>query len=155
RRAGLCSSMFRRPARFVPASTGARPYRHLRRTLISSPGCSLPTLPSSRISRMSLAPSENARPTFVRFGVLGFICSLSLLTYLDRVCIMRAQNDITRDLGLSETEMGVVFSAFLLGYALFEVPGGWMGDRWGSRRVIGAIVLWWSVFTALSGCIPA
>src|SRR5215471_6843007 len=109
-----------------------------------------------RICRMSepSPPSGKLAPTAVRFGVLGFICSLSLLTYLDRVCIMRASEAIQGDLGLTKTQMGFVFSAFLLGYALFEVPGGWMGDRWGSRRVIAGIVLWWSVFTALSGCIP-
>lgn len=93
-------------------------------------------------------------PSKARFGVLAFLCSLSLLTYLDRVCIMRAGEAIQHDLGLTKIEMGFVFSIFLLGYALFEVPGGWMGDRWGSRRVIAGIVLWWSVFTGLSGCVP-
>jgi MFS family permease len=105
---------------------------------------------------MSLPATDLAHksPTRVRFGVLGFACSLSLLTYLDRVCIMRAQQDIQGDLDLTKTQMGWVFSAFLFGYALFEVPGGWLGDRWGSRRVIAGIVLWWSAFTALSGSVP-
>src|SRR5208337_3287256 len=93
-------------------------------------------------------------PSKARFGVLAFLCSLSLLTYLDRVCIMRAGEAIQADLGLTKIEMGLVFSTFLLGYALFEVPGGWMGDRWGSRRVIAGIVLWWSAFTALTGFVP-
>lgn len=93
------------------------------------------------------------KPSRVRFAVLGFICSLSLLTYLDRVCIMRAQEDIQNDLGFTKADMGLVFSAFILGYALFEVPGGWMGDVWGSRRVLGRIVLCWSLFTALTGCV--
>jgi MFS family permease len=92
-------------------------------------------------------------PTRVRFGVLGFACSLSLLTYLDRICIMRVKPDIQRDLGLSDVQVGFVFSAFLLGYALFEVPSGWMGDVWGSRRVLTRIVLWWSLFTALTGAV--
>jgi MFS family permease len=93
------------------------------------------------------------RPTRVRFGVLGFACSLSLLTYLDRVCIMRARPDIQRDLGFTDSQMGLVFSAFLLGYLLFEVPGGLMGDWWGSRRVLTRVVVWWSLFTTLTGCI--
>jgi MFS transporter, ACS family, glucarate transporter len=93
------------------------------------------------------------KPTRVRFGVLGFACSLSLLTYLDRICIMRVKPDIQRDLGLSDVQVGLVFSAFLLGYALFEVPSGWMGDVWGSRRVLTRIVLWWSLFTALTGAV--
>jgi MFS family permease len=93
------------------------------------------------------------RPSHVRFGVLGFACTLSLITYLDRVCIMRARLDIERDLGITPVQMGWVFSAFLLGYLLFEVPGGLMGDWWGSRRVLTRIVIWWSVFTTLTGCV--
>src|SRR6516164_6385509 len=86
------------------------------------------------------------RPTRVRYGVLGFACTLSLITYLDRVCIMRASQDIQNDLGFSTRQMGFVFSAFLVGYMIFEIPGGWMSDRWGSRRVLARIVLWWSAF---------
>ncbi|HEY7315328.1 MAG TPA: MFS transporter [Gemmataceae bacterium] len=93
------------------------------------------------------------RPTHVRFGVLAFACSLSLLTYLDRICIMRAKENMRTDLGFDEIEMGWIFSAFTLGYMLFEVPGGWMGDIWGSRRVLTRIVLCWSLFTALTGCV--
>lgn len=95
----------------------------------------------------------NLRPTNIRFGVLGFTCSLALLTYLDRVCISRVSKDIQNDLGISSIQMGLVFGAFTLGYGLFEVPGGWMGDVWGARRVLTRIVLWWSVFTALTGCV--
>jgi MFS family permease len=93
------------------------------------------------------------RPTRVRFGVLAFICSLSLLTYLDRISIMRAKGNMHDDLGFSDIEMGWIFSAFTLGYALSEVPGGWMGDRWGARRVLTRIVLCWSLFTALTGAV--
>ncbi len=53
-------------------------------------------------------------------------------------------------LGLSQVQMGQVFSAFVLGYALFQVPGGWLGDRWGARRVLALAVMWWSLFTALT-----
>src|SRR5215213_5091933 len=98
-------------------------------------------------------PHELAPPTRTRFGVLGFACSLSLITYLDRICIMRARADIQDELGFTLTQMGWVFAAFSVGYMLFEVPGGWMGDRWGPRRVLTRIVLCWSVFTALTGCV--
>src|SRR5262249_17068363 len=101
----------------------------------------------------SSSGSSNQPPTNVRFGVLGFACSLSLLTYLDRVCISRVQGNIQGDLSLSDIQLGNVFSAFTVGYAVFESPGGWMGDRWGPRKVITRIVLWWSLFTALTGCI--
>ncbi|MFO0880819.1 MAG: MFS transporter [Gemmataceae bacterium] len=92
-------------------------------------------------------------PSRVRYGVLALACSLSLITYLDRICIMRARPDIQTSLGFTVEQMGLVFGAFSLGYLLFEVPGGWMGDRWGSRRILTRIVLWWSIFTALTGCI--
>ncbi len=94
-----------------------------------------------------------ASPSRVRYGVLAFACSLSLITYLDRVCISRVQEEIQRDLDVSEKALGIVFGAFALGYALFEVPGGWLGDRRGPRRVLMRIVIWWSVFTALTGCV--
>lgn len=101
----------------------------------------------------SLAASGLERPTRVRYGVLTLISSLSLLTYLDRVCISRVQEDMQRDLGLSDGQMGIVFGAFAIGYGIFEVPGGWMGDMWGARRVITRIVLWWSLFTAVTGLV--
>jgi MFS family permease len=101
---------------------------------------------------MSLIDSNAfLKPSRVRLGVLGFACSLSVLTYLDRICIAQVRGQMESDLGLLSTDMGWVFSAFLLGYALFEVPGGWMGDVWGPRRVITRIVFCWSLFTALTG----
>lgn len=102
---------------------------------------------------MGETPPLGQTPTRVRFGVLGFICSLALITYLDRICIARVQGEIKGDLGIDDLQMGFVFNAFTLGYLLFEVPGGWMGDAWGSRRVITRIVLWWSGFTVLTGLI--
>jgi MFS transporter, ACS family, glucarate transporter len=71
------------------------------------------------------------KPTRVRYGVMAFLCALSFLTYYDRVCMMRAQDDIQRDLLLSDDQLGYVFSAFFLAYALFEIPSGWFGDRYG------------------------
>jgi MFS family permease len=55
------------------------------------------------------------------------------------------------ELGLSKSQMGAVFSAFVLGYVLFEIPGGWLADRYGARSLLTRIVIWWSVFTALTG----
>jgi MFS transporter, ACS family, glucarate transporter len=97
----------------------------------------------------------SSRPTKIRFGVLGFACSLSLITYLDRICMMRVKEPIQNELQLSDTQMGWIFSIFLVGYGLFEVPGGWMGDNWGARRVLTRVVLWWSLFTAFTGCVWA
>ena len=92
-----------------------------------------------------------AAPTRARFGVLAFLCTLALLLYVDRVCIGQAETSIRADLGLSKTQMSWVFTAFTLAYCLFEVPTGHWGDRYGSRRIITRIVLWWSAFTALTG----
>ncbi len=92
-------------------------------------------------------------PTRVRYGVLAFLCTLSLITYLDRVCISRVQKDIQAELRIDDLEMGYIFSAFLVGYTLFEVPGGRLGDRWGARKVLTGVVFWWSLFTTLTGCV--
>jgi ACS family glucarate transporter-like MFS transporter len=97
--------------------------------------------------------SASLRPSRARYGVLILACSLALLTYLDRICIMQAKESIRTDLGFSDKEMGLIFAAFMVGYLLLEVPGGWLGDRWGSRRVLAGIVLAWSLFTALTGCV--
>jgi MFS family permease len=94
-----------------------------------------------------------ARPTVVRYKVLAWACSLSMLTYIDRVCIKQVEPDISRELGLTKNEFMWVFAAFGLAYALFEVPSGWLGDRFGPRRMLCRIVLWWSVFTALTGLV--
>jgi MFS family permease len=91
------------------------------------------------------------RPTRQRYAVMTFLCVLSFLTYFDRVCIVRAQEVIQHDLGITDDEMGLIFGAFWLAYALFELPGGWLGDRYGARVTLTRIVLAWSLFTVLSG----
>ena len=82
---------------------------------------------------------------------MAFLCVLSFLTYFDRFSIMRVQGDVQRDLGISVEQMGWIFSVFWLAYALFEIPGGWLGDRFGARKTLTRIVLAWSAFTALTG----
>jgi MFS family permease len=98
-----------------------------------------------------MTPASQLQPTRARHWVIVFAVSLAILAYIDRVCISQAAPNITRDLGLTRVEMGVVFSAFGLAYALFEIPGGWLGDWLGPRRVLMRIVLWWSFFTAATG----
>ncbi|MBI1820058.1 MAG: MFS transporter [Nitrospirae bacterium] len=83
----------------------------------------------------------------VRWRILGLLFLISVVTYIDRVNISVAGKEMMPALGLSSVGMGTVFSAFVLGYALFQVPGGWLGDRWGSRRVLTFALLWWSLFT--------
>jgi len=89
--------------------------------------------------------------THARYWVIVFAVSLAVIQYIDRVCISQAAPFITRDLALTEAQMGWVFSAFTLAYALFEIPGGYLGDRIGPRRVLLRIVVWWSFFTMATG----
>ncbi|MBI5083740.1 MAG: MFS transporter [Acidobacteria bacterium] len=90
-------------------------------------------------------------PTRARHWVIVFAVTLAILSYIDRVAMSQAAPSISKDLGFSKPQMGAIFSAFAFAYALFEIPGGWMGDWMGPRRVIMRIVLWWSFFTAATG----
>jgi MFS family permease len=96
-------------------------------------------------------PIERVESSRVRIAVLAFLCVLSFLTYYDRQCIVRAQEDIQTSLGISDERMGLVFGGFWFAYALLEIPGGWLGDRFGARVTLTRIVLAWSLFTALTG----
>ncbi len=98
-----------------------------------------------------LLATSDERPTGVRYRVLAFLAAMTFVLYLDRVCIGQAAPQIQKDLGISETAWGYVVAAFTLSYALFEIPTGRWGDRFGSRGVLTRIVVWWSIFTALSG----
>ncbi|WP_199736730.1 MFS transporter [Fibrisoma montanum] len=86
-----------------------------------------------------------------RYRVLAFLFCLSIITYLDRVCISVVGPRMKKDLDLSNEQFGYVLSAFALAYALFEVPTGALGDRIGPRRVLTRVVTWWSAFTVLTG----
>ena len=77
--------------------------------------------------------------------------ALTVITYLDRVCISATAGVMSEELGLTKIQMGQVFSVFILGYVLFEIPGGWLADRYGARSLLTRIVIWWSAFTALTG----
>jgi len=92
-------------------------------------------------------------PTRKRYWVIVFAVTLAILSYIDRVTLSKVAPQITHDLGLTKQQMGFVFSAFALAYALFEIPGGWMGDWLGPRRVLMRIVIWWSACTALMGAV--
>ena len=91
------------------------------------------------------------QPTRVRYLVLAFLAAMTFILYLDRSCISQAAPAIQKELHISETQKAMIFNAFALAYALFEIPAGRWGDRFGSRRIVTRIVLWWSFFTALTG----
>jgi ACS family glucarate transporter-like MFS transporter len=94
-----------------------------------------------------------AKKTNVRWQVLAFLFLISITTYVDRVNVAVAGALMGRELGLARVELGAIFSAFVFGYALFQIPGGWLGDRFGHRRVLAFALVWWSVFTAVTGWI--
>src|ERR1700731_3542052 len=90
----------------------------------------------------------SARPTWGRWYILLLISLMYLITYLARVNISTAAPVISKEFGFDKVTMGVIFSAFVWAYALFQVPGGWMGDRFGPRSMLTGVVAYWSIMTA-------
>jgi sugar phosphate permease len=88
------------------------------------------------------------RPSMGRWYILLLISLMYLITYLDRVNISAAAPVISKEFGFDKVTMGAIFSAFVWAYALFQVPGGWLGDRFGPRRMLTIIVTYWSIMTA-------
>lgn len=84
-------------------------------------------------------------------GVLIILSVLSVITFLDRNAISLAGQRITAELGLTEGQFGWILGAFTISYGLFEIPTGLLGDRFGAKRILTRVVLWWSLFTVLTG----
>ena len=94
-----------------------------------------------------IEPTE--RPTWVRYQVLALACSLAVITYLHRVGFATAAAEFKKPLGLDDDHLGYLMAAFMIGYGLFEMPWGFLGDRLGVRHIVAAIVLGGSTLTAL------
>ena len=101
------------------------------------------------------APPSPMRPTNIRWRILAAVMFMTFLTYLDRLNFSIAGQSIQHEMGFSTTTMGWLLSAFLLGYALLQLPGGLLADRFGAREVLFAAVLWWSAFTMLTAVAPS
>lgn len=86
-----------------------------------------------------------AKPTVVRYQVLAVACSLAILTYVQRQGFIAATPYIKQDLGLHDEQMGYFLAVWLVAYGIFQVPGGVIGDRIGSRHLITLLVLGWSL----------
>jgi len=95
-----------------------------------------------------MAEAQGARPTKGRWYVLLLISVMYLITYLDRVNISTAAPEISKEFGFDKVTMGIIFSAFVWAYALFQVPGGWLSDRYGARGILTGVVTYWSIMTA-------
>jgi MFS transporter, ACS family, glucarate transporter len=100
---------------------------------------------------MQPVPAQIRRPSHVRYVVLGLTVAAYMITYMDRQILAVARPVIRDELGISLVMMGWITFAFRMAYALFQIPGGWLGDRFGARRALTLVVAWWSVFTALTG----
>ncbi|MHB1652758.1 MAG: MFS transporter [Desulfitobacteriaceae bacterium] len=92
----------------------------------------------------------NGKPTKMRWVILVAICLMYLVTYADRVNISVAAPMISKEFGFNKIVMGVIFSAFTWTYAFGQVPGGWLGDRFGPRKMLPIIVTFWSIMTSLT-----
>ena len=91
------------------------------------------------------------RPTGVRYRVLGLVVLAYFITYLDRVLISNAMPVIQKEFGFDIGTAGLVMACYSWAYAVFQIPGGWFGDRAGPRIALASVVVWWSVFTFITG----
>jgi len=91
------------------------------------------------------------KPTHARYWVVVFALALAMVMYIQRVAISQAIVPIAAELNLNQAQKGIILGAFGLSYALFEIPMGLLGDKLGVRRVLSLLVLFWSLFTALTG----
>jgi len=99
--------------------------------------------------------STSQRATLVRFGVLGFLALAASSAYLTRHCIAVVNTTVQEELHFNDTQMGWVFGAFSFGYFLCQVPGGWLGNRIGTRRAIPILSLLWSGFTVWTAAVSS
>src|SRR3954449_11868301 len=86
-----------------------------------------------------------------RHMILGLLFLAWCLSYLDRMAMNVGIVEIAKDFNLSPSALGVVLSSFFAGYALMQVPGGWLADKYGSRKIVVVSIIFWSIFTVLTG----
>ncbi len=101
------------------------------------------------------SPRKPGNGSPIRYLLVAWLFVLSAVAYLDRTNISIAGIQIGREFGIDHAHLGWVFSAFLIGYAAFQIPGGVFARRFGPRRVLAFSVLWWGLFTALTALAPA
>ncbi len=107
--------------------------------------------PAAGCLQSGCAASYSPRYVKYRHRVLALLATLSVITYLDRVCISVAGPRIQDEFGLGAEQWSLVTGAFAISYALFEIPSGYLADTFGARAMLVRIVLWWSLFTTLTG----
>jgi sugar phosphate permease len=113
-------------------------------------GRSEPMSTTAPAAQDSMAQTAAVAPTKIRHAVLWLTVAAYMITYIDRVAISAAVPSIQREFGFSLVTIGWILGSYQVAYAVFQIPGGWLGDRFGPRRALSAIVVWWSAFTALT-----
>ena len=86
-----------------------------------------------------------------RYQVLTVLSILSMITFLDRIALSSASSSIMSELNISTVQWGWILGMFTIAYAAFEIPTGWLGDKFGGKKILIRVVLWWSLFTILTG----
>lgn len=99
------------------------------------------------------APATTAKVGHFRYYILALIFFVTVLNYADRATLSIAGTFVAKDLGLTASALGIVFSAFGWAYAIGQIPGGWLLDRFGAKRVYGASIALWSIFTISQGAV--
>lgn len=97
------------------------------------------------------APPNGVHSRASAYKVLAFLCAAAAIAYMQRAPMAVSATNIQSALGIDKTQLGVVFSAWSLGYALAQIPSGWLADRWGSRRALTLYAIGWSLLTAAVG----
>ena len=93
---------------------------------------------------------SESKSSHVRWVVLVLLCLMYLITYLDRVSMANTAPIISKEYGFNKVTMGIIFSAFIWAYALFQVPGGWLGDRFCPRKVLSVIMVYRTIIAVLT-----
>lgn len=91
----------------------------------------------------------------VRYSIISLIWLGWLFSFLDRMVISISLPFIGNEFNLDATAQGTILSAFFAGYALFQIPGGLLADRFGFRKVMSLAIGWWSIFTSLTGFVAS
>jgi ACS family glucarate transporter-like MFS transporter len=94
-------------------------------------------------------------PTRIRWVLVGWVFLMGAISFIDRVNISIAGHSISQDFHLTDAQLAKIFSAFFIGYGLFQIAGGWAVDRLGPRRTLALGAAWWAAFTALTASFPA
>jgi len=111
----------------------------------------LKVAPTPAVGTSAASDEVGTQPTRARWMILLLISLMYLIAYMDRSNISLAAPQIAHEFGLSDTEMGLVFSAFVWTYAIGQIPGGWFGDRFGPKTVLTVIMVWWAIASGSTG----